>query len=74
MLSTDRAVMKMELSKSSLRNFIILSSFIFLLCVMYHYLTKPHSYEDCVLIYLKSDGSRMAVDFIDDMCEAKFPH
>lgn len=53
---------------------IILSAIIFLLCVAYFYLTKPHSYEDCVLTYLKSDGSPIAVNLIDDVCEEKFPH
>lgn len=65
--------MNIEISNKSLKNIIILVFFIFLLCVAYHYLTKPHSYEDCVLASLKSDGSRMAVGFIDEMCEAKFP-
>lgn len=65
--------MKLEINTITLKNMVILSSFIFLLFVAYHFLTKPHSYEDCVLANLKNDGSPMAVRFIDDMCEAKFP-
>lgn len=66
--------MKLEFTRNSMKNFIIFSAFIFFLCVAYHYLTEPHSYEDCVLTNLKSDSSPMAVRFIDEMCEAKFPH
>ncbi len=65
--------MKIELSSRSMKNLIVLSSFIFLLCVFFHYLTKPHNYEDCVLANLKGDERTMAVGLIDDMCEAKFP-
>ncbi len=75
--------MKIELSSSSMKNLIVLSSFIFLylplssfiflLCVFFHYLTKPRNYEDCVLANLKGDERTMAVGLIDDMCEAKFP-
>lgn len=64
--------MKIELSNSTMKNLIIVCSFVFVLCIAYHYLTQPHSYEDCILTNLKSD-SPMAVGFIDDMCEAKFP-
>lgn len=40
--------MNIEISNKSLKNLIILAFFIFLLCVAYHYLTKPHSYEGTV--------------------------
>lgn len=66
--------MHIELRRNSLKNMIILSAIIFLLCVAYFYLTKPHSYEDCILTYLKSDGSPIAVNLIDEVCEEKFPH
>lgn len=50
----------------------ILCIFIFLLCLAYKYLTAPHTYEDCVLLYLKTDASNYAENFIDDMCNDKF--
>lgn len=64
--------MVLEFSKVSLRNAMILSFFIFLLFLAYDFITKPANYEDCVLTFLKSDGSRFAVELIDDVCQKKF--
>ena len=64
--------MKTDFSSASLRNAVILCVVFFGLCLAYEYITRPGNYEDCVLTHLKTDGSRFAASFIDEMCEAKF--
>jgi hypothetical protein len=57
----------------SLLNALILSLFIFSLCLLYHFITAPQSYEDCILNYIKSNESNYAINLIDDICKSKHP-
>lgn len=64
--------MTVEFTGKSLRNAIILCVVIFSLFMAYYFMTKPSTYEDCILTYLKTGASNYTANFIDDICEAKF--
>lgn len=65
--------MKLELTTSSLKNIIALAVVILILFLAYDLMTKPRTFQDCVLKNTHGGMSMPAARLIYKMCRDKFP-